>query len=171
MCKGLMLPNCRCRKNKWVFKIKCNSMYHVHLIACGCSQVHSANFSKTYSPVVNVITFCILLTMVLYFDYSAKIVLEEEIYMEFPQVMSDIKKDDCINLNKCIYGLVQAARQYYKKAVKIRKYSGFVRGNVNPYLYVRKSVKGVVYLALYIDDNLMVGDVKEIDDAISAPRK
>ena len=66
--------------------------------------------------------------MALHFGYSAKIVdvetaflygdLEEEIYMECPQAMSDVTKDDCIILNKCIYGLVQVACQYYKKAVE-----------------------------------------------------
>ena len=33
---------------------------------------------------------------------------------------------------------------------------------------VKKSVKGLLYIALYVDNNLMVGDVKAIDDAISA---
>ena len=67
-------------------------MYQVHLIACGYSQVPGINFSENYSPVVNNITFLVLLLMVLHFGYSAKIVnieavflygdLEEEIYME-----------------------------------------------------------------------------------------
>ena len=47
--------------------------------------------------------------------------IEEKIYMECPQGMSDVKKDDCIILNKCIYSLVQAAHQYYKKAVPLCK--------------------------------------------------
>ena len=92
--------------------------------------------------------------------------LEEEIYMECPQGMSDIGKDDCIIFNKCIYGLVQAARQYYKKAVKILKNLGFEAGNVDPCLYVKKSAKGVVYIALYVNDNLM--GCAAIDDSISA---
>ena len=44
--------------------------------------------------------------------------------MECPQGMVDVKKDDCIILKKFIYGLVQAAWQYYKKAVEILKSSG-----------------------------------------------
>ena len=134
--KSLMPPNCRCIKNKWV-KIKCNCVYQVHLMACGYSQVPGVDVSKNYSPVVNNITFCILLLMVLHFGYLDKIVnietaflsgdLEEEIYMECPQGMSNIQKDDCIILNKFIYGLVQAAKQYYKKAIKIQKNLGFLR--------------------------------------------
>ena len=47
--------------------------------------------------------------------------LEEEIYMECPQGMLDIGKDDCIILIRCIYGFIQVARQYDKKAIKIIK--------------------------------------------------
>ena len=58
-------PNQRCVKNKWVFKIKHNDVYWVHLIACRYSQVPGIDFSKNYSPVVNNVTFCILLLVVL----------------------------------------------------------------------------------------------------------
>ena len=74
MHKSLMPPNCRCIKNKCVFKIKHNGVNRVHLVACGYSQVPNVNFSKNYSPVVKNLTFCILLLMVLHFGYSAKIV-------------------------------------------------------------------------------------------------
>ena len=94
--------------------------------------------------------------------------LKEEIYMKCPQVIADVKKDDCIILNKCIYGLVKAACQYYKKAVEILKSSSFIGGNIDPCLYVKKSTKGIVYIALYVDDNLMIDDIAAIDDAIVA---
>ena len=82
--------------------------------------------------------------------------------------MSNIGKNDCIILNKCIYALVQAARQYYKKAAKILKNLGFIRGNVDPCLYVKKSAKGILYIALHVDDNLMIENMVEIVDAIVA---
>ena len=96
-----MTPNQCCVKNKWVFKIKCNGVYRVRIVVCGYSQVPGIDFSENYSPVVNNVTFHVLLLMVLYFGYSAKIVnvetaflyrdLEEEIYMECPQGMTNIK--------------------------------------------------------------------------------
>ena len=116
--------------------------------------------------------------MVLHFCYSPKIVhvettflygdLNDEFYMEGSQGMSDIKNDDCVILNKCIYGFVQAAWQYYEKAVEILKSSGFVRGSVNQSLYVKKNAKGIVYVALYVDNNLMTGDIAAINNAIEA---
>ena len=81
-------------------------MYRACLVACGYSQVPVIVFSKNDSPVVNDVTFCILLLMVLHFRYLAKIIdvetaflygdPEEEIYMECPQGMMDVKKDHCI---------------------------------------------------------------------------
>ena len=54
--------------------------------------------------------------MVLNYGYQVKIMdaetaffyedLEEEIYMECPKGMSNVKKDDFIIFNKSIYGLV-----------------------------------------------------------------
>ena len=92
--------------------------------------------------------------MVIYFGFLANIVnaetaslygiLKREIFMECLQGMSDIGKNDCIILNKCIYGLVQAVMPYYKKDVEISKRSRFVGGNVVQYLYVKKSEKGIV---------------------------
>ena len=48
---------------------------------------------------------------------------------------------------------------------------GFVKGNVNPCLYVKKSNKGIVYVALYVGDNLMIGDVEANDNAMTALKK
>ena len=69
--------------------------------------------------------------MVIPFGSSAKIAgaetasmykdLEEGIDMEYPQWMNNVGENDSIILNKCIYGLVQATRQYYKKVIKILK--------------------------------------------------
>ena len=173
MSKSLTPPNCRYIKNECFFKINHSSVYQDSLVACGYSKVPSVNILKT--TLVNDIIFCILL--LIHFDDLAKIVdmkttflymdLKEETYMEYFQGMSDIGKDDCIILKKCIYGLVQAVRQYCKKAVEILRNSGLIRGKVIPCLY-KESAKGIVYTALYLDNNLMVGDVRATDDAISA---
>ena len=48
------------------------------------------------------------------------------------------------------------------------KSSGFVGGSIDPCLYVKKKRKGVVYVALCIDNNLIVGDIDAINDAFEA---
>ena len=59
------------------------------------------------------------------FGFSAKIIdvetvflysyLEEEIHMDCLLGMNDTGPEDALLLIKCIYGLIQAARQYHKK--------------------------------------------------------
>ena len=68
----------------------------------------------------------LLLTM-MYFGLSVKIVdvetaflygdLEEKVFMECPPGMKDVKSADVLVLQKCVYGLVKAARQYHKNIV------------------------------------------------------
>ena len=82
--------------------------------------------------------------------------------------MSNTEKNDCLILNKCINGIVQAAKQNYKKAIKTLKNLGFVECNVDPCLYTKKGANGVVYIALYTDNNSIIGDITAIDDAITA---
>ena len=47
--------------------------------------------------------------------------------------MKDVTSDDVLALQKCIYGLVQAARQYHKKIVSILKSIGFTGGDMDPH--------------------------------------
>ena len=59
-----------------------------------------------------------------------------------PRYMNDARKDDCIILNKHIYGIVQDMRHYYKKAYEILKNAEFGLGNVDPNLF-EKNPKGI----------------------------
>ena len=91
--KGRIPPNCRSMKNKWNFKIKCNGVYWMCLIECRYSQVPGIDFSGNYYPVVNNVTFHVLLLMVLYFGYLAKIVnamgaLKKKFIWSIPKVYS-----------------------------------------------------------------------------------
>ena len=61
--------------------------------------------------------------------------------MECPPGMNNRGKDDCIILQKCIYNFVQAARQYYKRAIDILKSISFSGGNVDLCLYRKQSAR------------------------------
>ena len=178
--RNSMPANRHCVKSKWVFKIKRNDVFRARLVACGYSQIPGVDFSESYSPVVHDITFRLLILAMMILGLSAKIMdvktaflygkLEEEIYMECPQGLPS-KPNEVLILDKCIYGLVQSVRQYHKKAVKILKKIGFEGGEVDPCLYMRRCAKGIVFLALYVDDNLLVGHPVVIEDTIKKMRK
>ena len=52
---------------------------------------------------------------------------------------------------------MQASRQYSKKATEIVEVR-FTGGNIDSCLYMKKNEKGVVYIALKIDYNLLIGN-------------
>jgi len=92
--------------------------------------------------------------------------LEEEIFMECPHGLEGVTEKDALQLFQCIYGLVQAARQYYKKFIKILKSIGFVGGDVDPCLLMRNDENGLIYVAVYVDDNILIGTDRAIEDTV-----
>ena len=140
--------NHRYVKCKWVFTIKRNGVFRARLVVFGYSQFPGVDYSDSYSPVVHDIAFCALLLARMVKELSGKITgvktaflqgdLEEDIFIECPKEMDTESDSKILILDKCIYGLVQSARQYHKKAVVILKEIGFEGGEVGPCLYVRE---------------------------------
>jgi len=167
----------RCVKNKWVFKVKRNGVHRARLVACGCSQIAGVDFTDNFAPVINNVTFRILLIIVLLYGYNTKVInvetaflhgdLEEDIYMDCPSGLDECGEQECPKLNKSIYGLVQGARQFWKKLVEILEAGGFEKSKADPCLMTRKNDLGSVFMALYVDDCLTIGDAKAIDSTIN----
>ena len=179
--KSQIPKNRRCVKCKWVFKIRRNGKFRARLVACGYSQIPGVDFTENYSPVIHDISARILIIIMIIYGLQGKLVdvetaflygdLEEEVYMDCPEGMVDVKEDEALLLQSTIYGLVQSARQYYKKATKILKDLGFLGGTVDPCLFHRETEKGKVYFGLYVDDNLLIGDPPAIEQAIQELKK
>ena len=166
----------RCVKHKWVFEIKRSGVFRARLVACGYSQVPGVDFNEIFSPVCNDITFrIVLICMILWkmegliFDVITAFLtgdLEEEIYMECPQGMEH-EDDEVLLLNKTIYGLVQASRQYNKKFSSIlTKKMGFRQCRSDPCLFYRKDDKGTVIVLTYVDDNLCIGNKEALEGVL-----
>ena len=51
-----------------------------------------------------------------------------------------------------------------KRDVEILKNLEFVEGNVDPYPYIKKGSKGIVYVSLHVSNNLMVGNIEAIKE-------
>ena len=92
--------------------------------------------------------------------------LEEEIYMDCPQGL-DSDPNDCLLLKKSLYGLVQSARQFFKKLVAVLKSIGFMQSTADPCLMVRNDKDlGLVIIAIYVDDCYAIGHEAALLDTI-----
>ena len=115
---------------RWVFNEKRNGVYHARLVAKGFSQIPGVDFTDNYSPVVNDVTFRVVVARMIIENVKGKVVdidnaflngeLEVEIYMKIPEGYDEVidprvDKEDCLILKKAINGLVQAARQFWNK--------------------------------------------------------
>ena len=84
--------------------------------------------------------------------------LHEEIYMQLPPgVHSDLPGVVC-KLQKSLYGLKQASRQWYEKLSMVLLQKGFTHSENDYSLFCRKEGNSVVFLAVYVDDILLTGN-------------
>jgi Reverse transcriptase (RNA-dependent DNA polymerase) len=130
-------------KNKWIFKIKQNGIFRARLVACGYLQVPGIDFNESFAPVINNVSFRIILVSKLIWDLQASIIdvetaflhgeLQEEIYMNVPEGLGT-DPNYCLKLKKTIYSLVQSAREFYKKLILVLKSIGFKGKKSDPCL-------------------------------------
>ena len=173
--RSMMPPNRRCVKYKWVLEIKRDGRFRARLVACGYSQVGGVDFTEVFSPVVNDTSFRLwLLWSMMYrkkrviFDIDVAFLngdLEEEIFMDCPKGLEH-EEDECLLLQRTIYGLVQSARMYNLKFRDILFKLGYKQCACEPCLFYRENELGVTMLVSYVDDNAIAGDEAAIEDTL-----
>jgi hypothetical protein len=91
-------------ENKSIFKVKRNGIFQARLVACGYSQVPGIDISESFAPVLNDVSFRIMLIAKLVWDVTCSAVdietaflhrdLDENIFIEVPKglAIEDNKK-------------------------------------------------------------------------------
>jgi len=101
--------------------------------------------------------------------------LEEEIYMEIPtgykEVYQDPGKDIVLKLQMAMYGLVQAAQQWFEHLSDVFITLGFTLCELDPCLMYRVNENGLCIILMYVDDNLIVGSSTAIDQVADKIKK
>ena len=90
--------------------------------------------------------------------------LHEEVYMDIPQGLDVTTKGMVCKLNKSLYGLKQASRQWCAKLSDALKSRGYNNSLNDYFLFYRKQGSSTVFIAVYVDDILLTAnDAEEID--------
>lgn len=134
--------------------------YKARLVAKGCSQKYGVDYSETFAPVVRYNTIRYLMAyavqrkMKIYqMDAITAFLqgeLEEEIFMCQPERYENGSNLVC-RLNKAVYGLKQAGRQWNKKLDKFLIDIGFTKSQCDPCVYIKPNL----IIAIYVDDFLI----------------
>jgi hypothetical protein len=163
---------------KWVFKKKLNvegkvEKYKARLVAKGYSQVEGIDFGEIFSPVAKLTSIRFMLSVAAAFDFEVEQMdvkktllhgdLEEEIYVKQPEGFAVKGKKELIcKLKKSLYGLKQSPRMWYQKFDTYMLGLGFTRSKEDHCVYFKLIGDHWIYLVLYVDDMLLIGNNKEI---------
>ena len=178
---------------RWVNVIKDDGRYRSRTVAKGFSQIPGKDHQENHAPVIHDTTFHMVLCFkIIYklhkrqFDVETAFLygdLEEELYMEFPEGYEEYllekkgaifeSKHYCLLLKKALYGLVQAARQWWKKITEVLNKIGFVSSKADPCLFVKagNGKEPPAFIVLYVDDGGIIGTPEVIEEVMKALSK
>jgi hypothetical protein len=154
--------------------VKRNGIFRAILVACGYSQVPGIDFSESFAPILNDVSFRIMLIAKLVWYMTSTVVdietaflhgdLDEEIYMEVPKGL-EIEHNKKLMLKNTIYGLVQSARKFYEKPINVLKVIGFYGSKSDPCLWTTwdEKVNHMIIIGIYVDDCLIIGKNESIE--------
>ena len=163
--------------NKWVFRVKEEAdgkkRFKARLVVKGFQQLQNIDYSEVFSPVVKMTTIRTLLAIVAaqnlfleQMDVRTAFLhgeLEEDIYMYRPKGSYIKDKKLVCKLQKSLYGLKRAPRQWYKRFDTFLCSINFKRADSDHCCYQRRSGKVSVILGIYVDDMLIASSsIKEI---------
>ena len=141
--------------------------FKARLVAKGFHQVHGFDFHETFSPVIKPVTIRIILTLAL--SYGWKLfkldvnnaflngTLEETILMKQPPGFEVTDRSLVYKLNKTIYGLKQAHKQWSSRLKSTLLQLCFVGSKSDSSLFIYRHQLHTVYLLVYVDDIILTG--------------
>ncbi|GJW94157.1 retrotransposon protein, putative, ty1-copia subclass [Tanacetum coccineum] len=167
-------PNARTIGSKWLFKKKTDMdgaihTFKAHLVAKGFTQTYEVDCEEIFSPVVDIRVIRILISIVVCYDYKIWQMdvktaflnghLYEEVYMMQPEGFVNPKYPNCVcKLNRSIYGLKKASKQWNKRFDDEIKKLCFTQNSDEPCVYLKASKSYVTFLIMYVDDILIMGN-------------
>ncbi|RVW76793.1 Retrovirus-related Pol polyprotein from transposon RE1 [Vitis vinifera] len=91
--------------------------------------------------------------------------LEEEVYMKLPKGFKATRKNKVCKLQKSLYGLKQASRQWFAKLTTALKEYGFQQSLADYSLFTYRRGNIVMNLLVYVDDLILAGNDNKVCEA------
>ncbi|GJY61719.1 retrotransposon protein, putative, ty1-copia subclass [Tanacetum coccineum] len=144
-------PNGKTVRSKLLFKKKTDMDGNVHtykarLVANGFTQTYGVDYGETFSPIADIRAIRILISIVAFYDYE---IWQMDVKTAFLNVCK---------LQRSIHGLKQALRSWNKRFDKEIKTFRFTQNLDEPSVYQKASGRNVIFLILYVDDIIIMGN-------------
>src|SRR6266481_7650621 len=150
----------------WFFWLKHNvggkiTQHRAHLVAQGYTQAFGINYDNTFSPIIKLASLRIIAALAARNDWSLQqmdvdsaylnMSLQEPVYMRQPPGYAMSQNKVCL-LRKCLYGLKQSRREWYKCLSGAFYDFGFTRSAADTAVFYKHSNDKHVIIAAAVDD-------------------
>ncbi|GBN28831.1 Retrovirus-related Pol polyprotein from transposon TNT 1-94 [Araneus ventricosus] len=154
-------------KSKWVYSLKQSdngeTKYKARLVAAGSNQIKNKDYLESYSPVVNIESFRLLITlasklnlMVRFFDVKTAYLysdIEETVYMLPPPGFERLVGDEKVcKLKRSIYGLPQSGKNWYMKIKSELEKFGLTQLASDNCVFIKSDGQNMLLLCMHVDD-------------------
>ncbi|WVZ14137.1 hypothetical protein V8G54_011703 [Vigna mungo] len=155
---------------RWVYRIKHKTdssidRYKACLVARGFTQTEGLDYYETFSPVVKITTVCLVLALAAinkWFLHQLDVDnaflhgdLTEDIYMKPPPGLYPSTPDLVYKLQKSLYGLKQANRNWNHKLTSELLSIEYTQRSADHSLFIKHSPSTITIIMVYVDDILL----------------
>lgn len=170
----ILPPDKRAISFKWVYKIKFKpdrtiERFKARFVVRGFNQIKDKDYKHTFFLVAKLPTVRVLIALtttkgwpIHQLDINNAFfhgTLDEEVYIIPPEGYEKAKGKVC-KLNKSLYGLKQASRQWNKEFTQFLLRNGFSQSKQDYSLFTKGTIDSQSFLAVlvYVDDSLITGE-------------
>jgi transposase InsO family protein len=171
-------------KGKWVLKVKRDEngdieRFKARYVAKGFAQRHHVHYEDVWAPTAHYSTLRLLFAVAVERCYSIRHVdvkcaflngcIEEELYVEQPELINDGNPQHVWRLRKALYGLKQAGRQWHLYLTEVMHDLNFRRAGYDPALFV--SCSSDFFVLMWVDDLFLIGTPEACSEFTAAALK